>query len=72
MSKRRADRIGKFWVVTRPRSISVLADILFQADVQYMALQYAGGLDPKDVVGIYYTKRVAEKKAKALLKAVRG
>lgn len=72
MSKARASRSSKLWVVVRPRSAKyVLEDVLFKAGANDMVLLYKGGLDPHDVVGFFQSKRVAEKKAKALLKAVR-
>ncbi len=69
-ASKRIDQVGKFWVVVMPRPISTLIDILFESDVEGMTLQYRGGLSPHDVVGFYRNKKTAEKKAKALLKAV--
>jgi hypothetical protein len=47
-----------------------MIDILFNADVKRMELQFKGGLLGKDIVGIFTTKNEADKVAKmALLKA---
>ncbi len=45
-------RASKFWVVTRPTAHSGLSDIRFQTDFAGLVLQFKGGLDPADVVGV--------------------
>ena len=57
-------------LVTKPSKNSVLIDILFNADIKRMELQFKGGLSGKEIIGIFTTKNEAEKVAKmALLKA---
>ena len=63
-------KVSKFWVVTKPNKNSELIDILFQADMKRMELQFKGGLASKEIIGIFTTRNEAEKVAKmALLKA---
>lgn len=50
------DEVGKFWVVTRPGDTSVLEDILFEATVAEMGRQFRGGLDPRDILGLFTDK----------------
>ena len=62
-------KVSKFWVVTKPTKQSVLIDILFNADMKRMELQFKGGLSNKEIIGIFTTRNEAEKVAKmALLK----
>ena len=62
------DKLGKFWVVTYPTFDSELGDILFQADINRMYLQFLGGLTIKMIAGVYKRKKEAEEHAKKLLK----
>ncbi len=63
-------KVSKFWVVTKPNKNSELIDILFQAGMKRMELQFKGGLASKEIIGIFTTRNEAEKVAKmALLKA---
>lgn len=62
-------KVSKFWVVTKPSKKSELVDILFNADMKRMELQFKGGLTGNEIIGIFTTKNEAEKVAKiALLK----
>ena len=62
-------KVSKFWVVTKPTKQSLLIDILFNADMKRMELQFKGWLSSKEIIGIFTTKNEAEKVAKmALLK----
>ena len=58
------DEIGDFWVVLKADKISVLEDILFDADVFDMILQKDGGLKIHEIVGLYKSKAKATKIAK--------
>lgn len=63
-------KVQNFWVVTKPTKRSTLVDILFNADMKRMELQFKGGLSASEIIGIFTTKIEAEKVAKmALLKA---
>lgn len=43
----------QLWVVVRPTKDSEMLDVCFQATVRDLMLQSRGGLDPKDVLGLY-------------------
>lgn len=63
-------KVQNFRVVTKPTKRSTLVDILFNADMKRMELQFKGGLSVSEIIGIFTTKIEAEKIAKmALLKA---
>ena len=61
-------KIQTLWVVTEPTSVSELDDICFEADMQRLQLQFAGGLVASEIVATFTTKKEAVKLAKALLK----
>jgi hypothetical protein len=57
-------------VVTKPSKKSIIDDCMFQADMKRMELQFKGGLNGSEIMGIFTTKSEAEKVAKmALLKS---
>ena len=61
----------KFWVVTDPKKQqgyedAELEDILFEADMEGMELQFRGGLKIEQVYGIYGDEKKAIKDAEAL------
>ena len=47
----KANGLGALWIVTTATPDSELVDIVFQADWHRMALQFAGGLNPADIIG---------------------
>ena len=48
------DEIGKFFVVEKPKTKdNNVDDIVFESTVVYFANQVRGGLNEKDVLGIY-------------------
>ena len=57
------------WVVTTPTPLSGLGDICFQCDFAQFALQVRGGLNEKEIVGIYADQQTATHEAEHLLKA---
>jgi len=62
------DDIGNFWVVTKDiYGHSTLQDILFEADIFDMHLQFNGGLNGEDVLLVTFDKNKAEKLAKQVL-----
>lgn len=67
-----AAKIDRVWVVTYPGPQSVIEDILFAANVADLQKQFAGGLDPKDVFGMYDNEKEARENAEALLSALPG
>lgn len=70
--KAEAARIDRVWVVTYPTPKSQMEDIVFSANVAELQRQFAGGLDPKDVFGMYDNQKEARENAEALLSALPG
>lgn len=62
-------KLGKFWMVTKPKPLSELADICFEIDAKGLALQFKGGLDPEDIHAVYTERGEAEKDARRVLAA---
>ena len=63
------DDIGKFFVVEKPKGEkNSVDDLMFEGDVFYFANQIRGGLDFKDVIGIYKQKSDARRAATEALK----
>lgn len=65
------DELGKFYVVTRPTHHSTLNDIMFEADIPRMYLQFRGGLLLEEILGLYKSKAKAKKAAKDLIKRLK-
>jgi hypothetical protein len=64
------DQIGKFFVTEKPKNEKdTIEDLVFESDVFYFANQIRGGLDFKNVIGIYKQKSDARKAATDALKA---
>jgi len=64
-------KIDKIWVVIKPTKHSTMRDILFHADMSRLRLQFLGGLTAREIVGVWTTRREAEKVAKSLLQHLR-
>jgi len=63
------DEIGKFFVVEKPkRKDDKVDDIVFESTVTYFANQVRGGLNEKDVLGIYKQKSDARRAATEAIK----
>lgn len=63
------DEIGKFFVVEKPkRKDDKVEDIVFESTVTYFANQVRGGLNEKDVLGIYKQKSDARRAATEAIK----
>lgn len=63
------DEIGKFFVVEKPkRKDDKVDDIVFESTVAYFANQVRGGLNEKDVLGIYKQKSDARRAATEAIK----
>lgn len=67
-----AAKIDRLWIVTYPGPKSTLTDILFSANVADLQKQFAGGLSPKDVFGMYDNQKEAKGHAESLLSALPG
>lgn len=70
--KTTAAKIDRLWIVIYPGPKSTLADILFSANVADLQKQFAGGLDPNDVFGMYDNEKEARENAESLLSALPG
>lgn len=60
-------KIQTLWIVTQPTTVSELGDICFEADMNCLQLQFAGGLVAREIVGTFTTEKEAIKLAKSLL-----
>ena len=67
--KMRLSLKDKFWVVLDPLPSSTIGDILFEADLEYLRLQFLGGLTPGRNPTLFSDKADAEEEALARLKA---
>ena len=64
------DEIGKFFVAEKPKSKNdTIEDLVFESTVLYFANQVRGGLNEKDVLGIYKQKSDARRAATEAIKA---
>jgi len=67
------DEVGKFFVVTKPKSKkTTIDDIVFESDVFHFANQIKGGLAFDDVIGVYEQKSDARRKGTESLKEYEG
>ena len=60
-------KIERFWVVTKPGPVSVLADVCFETDAKGLCRQVLGGLGENEIHALYTGRGEAEKEAKRLL-----
>ena len=64
------DEIGKFFVVEKPKSKEdTIENLVFESTVLYFANQVRGGLEEKNVLGIYKQKSDARRAATEAIKA---
>ena|SRR3990167_1087110 len=61
--------ITKLWFITKPSGVSTLADICFETDAVGLALQFRGGLEASDIVGMFDNESEAKHYANSLLEA---
>jgi len=57
----------RFWIVTEPSPFSTMEDICFACTFERLMLQVRGGLNEKEIVGIYADETEAQKAAGTLL-----
>ena len=63
------DEIGKFFVTEKPKSKEdKIEDLVFESTVLYFANQVRGGLEEKNVLGIYKQKSDARRAAAEAIK----
>lgn len=64
------DEIGKFFVAEKPTSKDdTIEDLVFESTVSYFVNQVKGGLDEKNVLGLYKQKSDARRAATEAIKA---
>ena len=63
------DEIGKFFVVEKPTKDSEMDDVVWECDLPMFALQVKGGLDIKNILGVYKQKSDARRAGTEALKA---
>ena len=62
------DEIGSFWVVEKPSTSATLNDICFECEnIAYLINQVRGGLNEKDIKGVFFKEAKAKKLAEKLL-----
>ena len=63
------DEIGKFFIVEKPTKDSEMEDVVYELDLPEFALQIKGGLDVKNILGIFKDKLGAKRAgSEAMLK----
>lgn len=63
------DEIGKFFIVERPTKDSEMEDVVYELDLPTFALQIKGGLDVKNILGVYKQKSDARRAGTEAMKA---
>lgn len=59
-----------FWFVLSPSPTSTLGDICYECDFERFALQIRGGLNEKEIVGVFVDEAEAKELAEKLLRAI--
>ena len=63
------DEVGKFFVVEKPGKNSEMEDVVWECDLPTFALQVKGGLDIKNILGVYKQKSDARRAGTEAMKA---
>jgi hypothetical protein len=63
------DEVGKFFVVEKPTKDSEIEDVVWECDLPMFALQVKGGLDVKNILGVYKQKSDARRAGTEAMKA---
>ena len=63
------DEVGKFFVVEKPGKDSEMEDVVWECDLPTFALQIKGGLDVKNILGVYKQKSDARRAGTEAMKA---
>ena len=63
------DEIGKFFIVEKPTQKSEMEDVVYEITLPEFALQIKGGLDIKNILGVYKQKSDARRAATEAIKA---
>ena len=60
-------KITRFWIVTKPNTLSTIDDICFETDMIGLEKQFKGGLRAEDIVSTYSDEMEAWGNANLLL-----
>jgi len=63
------DEVGKFFIVERPTKDSEMEDVVYELSLPEFALQVKGGLDIKNILGVYKQKSDARRAGTEAMKA---
>ena len=63
------DEIGKFFIVEKPDQNSEMEDVVYELSLPEFALQIKGGLEVKNILGVYKQKSDARRAGTEALKA---
>jgi hypothetical protein len=63
------DEIGKFFIVEKPTKDSEMEDVVYELTLPEFALQIKGGLDVKNILGVYKQKSDARRAGTEAMKA---
>jgi len=63
------DEIGKFFIVEKPDQNSEMEDVVYELTLPEFALQIKGGLEVKNILGVYKQKSDARRAGTEALKA---
>ena len=63
------DEIGKFFIVEKPTKNSEMVDVVYELTLPEFALQVKGGLDVKNILGVYKQKSDANRAGTEAMKA---
>ena len=63
------DEIGKFFIVEKPTKDSEMEDVVYELSLPEFALQIKGGLDVKNILGVYKQKSDANRAGTEAMKA---
>ena len=63
------DEIGKFFIVEKPTKDSEMVDVVYELTLPEFALQVKGGLDIKNILGVYKQKSDANRAGTEAMKA---
>jgi len=63
------DEIGKFFIVEKPGKDSEMDDVVWETSLPEFALQIKGGLEIKNILGVYKQKSDARRAGTEALKA---
>ena len=63
------DEIGKFFIVEKPTKDSEMEDVVYELTLPEFPLQIKGGLDVKNILGVYKQKSDARRAGTEAMKA---